>query len=254
MYIRETKKSNISLFVYAHILDAFAEHILPHLPKQCTYTIYIHNSDFGLEEKHKSMVDNECITHVYAQNINITHPKASFLPIGIANAQWDHGNLDTLYACMISGYYKKKTKGVYVNVNVNTYPYRKTVLDKLRAAKFPILSTPLPYKEYLNNLQEHMFCICVRGNGIDTHRFYECLYLNVIPIIIQNEHTNMQAFVKHLRGHDFPFIEIADLEFFDTHGIDYFNEELYQHMCSTRRPVCTEALKLSYYKNDSIVY
>ena len=32
-----------------------------------------------------------------------------------------------------------------------------------------------------------MFVICPPGNGIDTHRFWEALYLKTIPIIEKNE-------------------------------------------------------------------
>ena len=47
----------------------------------------------------------------------------------------------------------------------------------------------LPYKEYLIELKRHKYCICPEGNGMDTHRFWECLYMGTIPICLKNELT-----------------------------------------------------------------
>ena len=46
-----------------------------------------------------------------------------------------------------------------------------------------------PYKEYLIELKRHKYAICPEGNGIDTHRFWECLYMNTIPICLKNTLT-----------------------------------------------------------------
>ena len=36
-------------------------------------------------------------------------------------------------------------------------------------------------------LAQSQFCICPRGNGIDTHRLWEALYLGCIPIVLESE-------------------------------------------------------------------
>jgi hypothetical protein len=41
-------------------------------------------------------------------------------------------------------------------------------------------------KDYFNYLSTFKFAICPEGNGIDTHRLWECFYLKVIPIVIDN--------------------------------------------------------------------
>jgi hypothetical protein len=40
--------------------------------------------------------------------------------------------------------------------------------------------------DYIQALSTFKFAICPEGNGIDTHRFWECLYLKVIPICPRN--------------------------------------------------------------------
>jgi len=53
--------------------------------------------------------------------------------------------------------------------------------------------------------------LCARGNGLDTHRFWESLYLGVIPVIINNEYTNSDAFTTNLKDLGVPFVEIRNL-------------------------------------------
>ena len=37
----------------------------------------------------------------------------------------------------------------------------------------------MDYHNYLKILSSYKFAICPEGNGIDTHRFWECLYLHI---------------------------------------------------------------------------
>ncbi len=43
---------------------------------------------------------------------------------------------------------------------------------------------------YRRILLNYMFVICPEGNGIDTHRFWEALYLKTIPIMEKNKISN----------------------------------------------------------------
>jgi hypothetical protein len=46
---------------------------------------------------------------------------------------------------------------------------------------------------YLEELTDHKFCVCPRGNGIDTHRMWESLYCKTIPIVrYTNAHRNFR--------------------------------------------------------------
>jgi hypothetical protein len=37
--------------------------------------------------------------------------------------------------------------------------------------------------DFLTKLRNHTFTICPRGNGVDTHRLWETLYMGGIPIV-----------------------------------------------------------------------
>jgi hypothetical protein len=45
------------------------------------------------------------------------------------------------------------------------------------------------FEEYLKHLSTFKYAICPPGNGIDSHRIWECLYLGVIPIVKRSVFT-----------------------------------------------------------------
>ena len=46
------------------------------------------------------------------------------------------------------------------------------------------------YKNYLNQIHSHKMVICPRGNGWDTHRIWETLYLNQYQLL-----KNVEIFI-----------------------------------------------------------
>ena len=61
----------------------------------------------------------------------------------------------------------------------------------------PFLKRFRNQREYLQELSKYQFAICPEGHGPDCHRIYECLYLNVIPIMIRNNLTDYLS--KHFQ-------------------------------------------------------
>ena len=42
-------------------------------------------------------------------------------------------------------------------------------------------------KKYLIDITKSIFVLCPRGNGIDTHRMWETLYMGSIPIVLYSD-------------------------------------------------------------------
>jgi hypothetical protein len=57
-------------------------------------------------------------------------------------------------------------------------------------------------KEFLKDIRNHDFVLCPRGNGIDTHRLWETLYMGSIPIV-KND-------IAHSGWQDLPILFIND--------------------------------------------
>lgn len=149
------------------------------------FILIFHNSDKNFNEKHLILFEQlPLLQYIYTQNMNVKHKKVFPLPIGLANTQWAHGNTKIhkeVYDIDI-----EKTKEIYFNFNVETNKIKRQECYNSIKKKNILWNKSLPYKKYLIELKKHKYAICPEGNGIDTHRFWECLYMNVIPICKKN--------------------------------------------------------------------
>ena len=214
-------KDPIKIFIYTHIYDS-VKRILVHplFNRNREYVLYLHNSDHSFDDV--DILSLKHIKHVFAQNVNIRQksndfddPKVTLLPISIGNQMWPHGSLLDLYEVMSSAYRIKKKNGIYININPITFPYRATILKQCIELGLPIHQSK-PFKEYLLEMSRYKYCLCLRGNGLDTHRFWESLYLGTIPIILNDVTTNMSNFIGYLKKLGIQFIEIKhSLELLD---------------------------------------
>ena len=91
----------------------------------------------------------------------------------------------------------KKNKIVYSSFNPFTYQYRQKWWLHLKKQKcITFVSHEKEQGDYFKEMAEHSLVICPRGNGLDTHRFWEALYLNCIPIVEDN--ATSRFFYKYL--------------------------------------------------------
>lgn len=124
----------------------------------------------------------------YSQNVGLIHEKLYFLPIGIANRQWPHGNLEVFRDLFRMNLAHVKTKRVYMNFAIDTNREVRGECYRALADKIPFLPTT-DFQNHLFRLAEYQFCICPIGNGLDTHRLWECFYLRVVPITLKNVYS-----------------------------------------------------------------
>lgn len=170
------------VFVYGHDLDLFFKETYPKINKQIK--IISHNTDEPVSERFKQFLNQDKLIHWYAQNAVLDHPKLTPIPIGIANKQWPHGNLQTLKAIIDSNI--KKELLVYKNFDNNTNIAIRRAIDFITSRNGIGMSERVPHKNYLEKMASSLFVISPPGNGIDCHRIWEALYLNCIPVIQRN--------------------------------------------------------------------
>lgn len=168
------------LFLYPHRLGLFVEKLAW---LQNPFTLITHNSDYNLLEEDpyiKDVLASPLLQCWWGQNLCFVHPKMRSLPIGIANSMWEHGRLE---------YYNvpttiKKTQFLYYNFGIQTNPEKRQVCADALSYLGPMLPM-VPVKENIDRLAQHRYCICPEGNGVDTHRLWEALYLGCIPIVLE---------------------------------------------------------------------
>lgn len=180
--------------------------------------IITHNSDYPIHKKSLPFIKLDKIKKIYSQNTLINHDKLFSIPIGIANSQWDHGNLKLLSKIMNEN--NSKNIDIYFNCNVNTNNIRASILKKIMQNKnIHIETSVLKQEDYWRKLSRCRYCICLPGNGIDTHRFWECIYLNVIPIIISNlgydQFNNLPFLIINMKKLPYTNINLLNKQYFN---------------------------------------
>jgi hypothetical protein len=159
-------------------------------------TIITHNSDHHICNKNDANnLYIECEKYLelskiklwFAQNTLIKHNKLITIPIGIANPQYEHGNIDKLLA--IKNFNNLKINLLFINFDIgkgNKFTHRKYVLDILKKNNFDINFVKEKQDNYWNKLSQSKFCISPPGGGVDCHRIWEALFLDTIPIVLNN--------------------------------------------------------------------
>jgi hypothetical protein len=135
---------------------------------------------------------------IYSINSNNISKKSLGLPLGITNYCNDSsvhcilGDLKIMEEVHTEfSNTENRDNLVLLNINKSTYPEREKVYDKFSKEKYVTTLDPtisiVGRKNYLIDITKHDFVLCPRGNGIDTHRLWETLYMERIPIVIYTD-------------------------------------------------------------------
>lgn len=154
------------------------------------------NSDYGITD---DIVENapKYIKHWYCQNAVSNNVIIKPIPIGLENGKPSsrdgHGiayeervsQKEKILSNLIDIYYP--TEFIYANFNIETnYPYRSTLKNYIRNIEHINWEEPnLELQTLFDRFLQHKMVLCPIGNGIDTHRLWEVLYCNRIPIVLK---------------------------------------------------------------------
>lgn len=204
------------VFCYSHRLHILKDKIKYFLND---FVLISGNSDEDIKLGNTSVpiLNHPKLIMWYAQNLHFSHPKARVLPIGLANSQWDHGKIDynKLKKDLI---FISKRKDAYFSFNVSTNEKQRNIcLNDVSKKNIKFLDFIEPYNNLIR-LASYQFCICPIGNGVDTHRLWEALYLETIPIVVKN--PNVELIQKQF---NVPMIILNSWNDLDLNKIDYYN-------------------------------
>jgi hypothetical protein len=182
-----------------------------------SFDLITHNSDYDINHSHANYLEYKFLNKWFAQNVNYEHHKLIPIPIGIANPEWPHGNINILNNIINAKYDKNQL--IYANFNTYTNTKaRNYCLDNIDKKYF---ETNIPFHSYLKKIAQSYFNICPLGNGIDSHRIWESLYLKTIPICLKS--VELKSF--HIYNIDsFSNIDIFNLntkKYLDTNLHDF---------------------------------
>lgn len=162
----------------------------------------------------KKMPNN--IIKWYSTNIDYKHKKLIPIPLGIAN-DYSPKNIREKDFSKFNNKSHDKSENLYINLQKNTNSSeRNNVYQLFNNENWVTKKEPnLNIFQYMEDLSKYKFVLCPWGNGIDTHRLWESLYLGSIPVT-----------KSHITYNSVSNLPIIFVENFEDITLDYLKEYL----------------------------
>ena len=161
------------------------------------------NDDYDFQAKNELPLEN--FQHFYLQNSFISDDvKVHTLPIGVENLSIGINGLPKYLSSY--SFVGEKVPKVLVGPFSPTNIERNELINFASTDKqtFEIISNYSSPKAHAKLSASFKFIACPRGNGVDTHRFWEALYRGSIPIVKTSEWS------RGLENLGLGFIQVED--------------------------------------------
>jgi hypothetical protein len=144
---------------------------------------------------------------VYLQNSHISDDFFKSLPIGLENIRYGRNGLPSLFPRR----YTANEKGDSILVG----PFSPTHTERLELntwadlddSRITYISQNLKPKQLTEIASRYKYVACPRGNGTDTHRFWEALYRGSIPVVKES------AWSRSIAELGLPLIQLSEWSF-----------------------------------------
>ena len=180
-------KTNDVVFLKTDLKTIFFENYHPLI--NSSYILITHNSDFSIEKKDLEYID-EKILHWFAAKLNVkSTDKISAIPYGIENKRYlKNGILKNFKNALRNNINKIDNNKVLCSFNVYSNPLHREPLKEIANKRMDLFDIKNfdNSKEYLLELGSYKFNLCPEGNNFESHRIWEGLILNTIPIVESN--------------------------------------------------------------------
>jgi hypothetical protein len=208
------------LFCYSHRLPDLVKKVHS-LQNPCI--LLFSNSDFNITfQSCKELLESEKVVHMFCQNLLFQHEKVSFLPIGIANRQWVHGDPKHIQSIQRP---VQKTNTIFCSFNQSTnLSVRQECLSKMYSIGIENRRFG-SQQDYIQSLASHAFSVCPEGNGLDTHRFWESLYVDTVPIVTRSPLT------EQIQASGIPCVLIDSWDAFDLNALPDYSTFTFNEQC-----------------------
>jgi hypothetical protein len=151
------------------------------------FILITHNSDHKIDD---SFILPANMIRWFAQNVDVVNERIESLPIGLENNKWFKEDKKKEKMVHLLQRPKQHRNLVYMNHNVATnIEKRKRPYEVLEGKHWVTIEKGAnghDFAEFIADVYNHKFVICPEGNGIDTVRTWETLYMKSIPIEKRN--------------------------------------------------------------------
>lgn len=169
----------------------------------------IGHSDFHTNEIHQLFLRQLGFKYIYGSNLNPIKDFSETIPLGLTNhtnesdAHRIFGNQEHFKIALTEIPVRdiEFRHQIYVNMSIeNSKKARTEAFNKIRNLPNLVFEMPTMSQEgrinYLKNLRKCAFVLCPRGNGLDTVRTWETLYMGGIPVV--KKHRGITALLNEL--------------------------------------------------------
>jgi hypothetical protein len=207
-YLSETlvdsKGNSISVYLRPEQVDDF----LASGENSKFSVVFIGSSDESISMSQYVRLSNRPDSTTYVQNLNFPETlNLRLLPIGVEDLSWAKNGMPWNFRTGLA--LKPKSERILVGPFGKTHPERSELLKltaNLTDPKIVRIPNRVASWRYASLASNFRFVACPRGNGIDTHRFWETLYRGSIPIVVASEWS------RNLDRYKVPFIALKSWE------------------------------------------
>jgi hypothetical protein len=147
------------------------------------------NSDKNHGKELNTVADRNFASSIFAQNLTCKIKGVEPIPIGLENA-WLANNGKVLAFKILRLIRKRKFNRIMWSFTVWTnLPVRTEAINSLVDVETADNLGILTSREHRQELAKYKFAVCPPGNGLDTHRSWEAMYLRTVPIVLKSHMT-----------------------------------------------------------------
>lgn len=161
----------------------------------------------------------ESISKWFAINSEVENENLINIPLGLGNSfSKKNINIEDLNNLNKSLFIKEDIS-MLINFNVNTnFDIRNQLVENYKSKSWCNYKTNLSKNSYIETIKNSSFILCPPGNGPDTHRIWESLYLGSIPVV--QKHNCFKGF------EDLPILFVDDLNSVSLDLLNQFMQNL----------------------------
>lgn len=201
------------------------------------YILITHGGDTPASVDYKFLLRDPNLLHWYATNATMEDERITHIPIGVSYGKHDP-ILDEVMAMNIP-----KNKLLSTDCfAIHSWVEERTLCANAMRRNNLVMDERKSYRDYLISLKQSMFVLCPIGNGIDTFRFYEALYMGCVPIISERMNGENIKIKYPPAIHELWYAMCFSWESFK---VEHLTEKLYESITQKK----LEQLDFTYWNN-----
>jgi hypothetical protein len=175
------------IFCESELLKELEESVLINADKKIV--LILGNSDQSNGSNIEPVKRLKCVTFIFAQNLEKRIEGVEVLPIGLENAWRSNYGRVRKYRSGMNHNFPKVSRIMWSFNVANNVASRLSAKNYLTDSKVADFMGDLSAKKHRDALKRYKFVAAPPGNGLDTHRTWEAIYLGCIPIVLRSHMT-----------------------------------------------------------------